>query len=62
MRGAARGGWTIRQSYEHPDPAHTNGEILADLAGAVDGVELVLGERGVGIGRRALISILRLRT
>jgi methylmalonyl-CoA mutase len=49
VRGDRGGAWIIRQSYEHPDPAQTNAEILADLAGGVGGVELVLGERGVGI-------------
>lgn len=48
-RGDRAGGWTIRQSYEHPDPARTNTEILADLAGGVGGIELVLGDCGVGI-------------
>ena len=48
-RGDRAGGWTIRQSYEHPDPAQTNAEILADLAGGVGGIELVLGDEGVGI-------------
>ncbi|MBS0385688.1 MAG: hypothetical protein JSS00_10115, partial [Proteobacteria bacterium] len=49
VRGDAAGAWTIRQSYEHPDPAQTNAEILADLAGGVGGIELVLGESGVSI-------------
>ncbi len=47
VRGAA--GWTIRQSFAHPDPEQTNREILADLAGGVGGVELVLGENGCAI-------------
>lgn len=49
VRGEAAGGWTIRQSYEHPDPAQTNAEILADLAGGVGGVELALGDDGVAV-------------
>lgn len=50
VRGA--GGWTIRQAFEHHDPAETNREILADLAGGVGGIELVVdpdGARGVAI-------------
>ncbi len=38
VRGQA--GWTIRQLYEHPDPHQTNADILADLAGGVNGIEL----------------------
>ncbi len=47
VRGGA--GWTIRQSFAHPDPEQTNHEILADLAGGVGGVELVLGSQGCAI-------------
>ncbi|MEZ6022908.1 MAG: methylmalonyl-CoA mutase subunit beta [Hyphomonadaceae bacterium] len=52
VRGARSGGWLIRQRYEHPDPAQTNTEILADLAGGVAAIELVVdpaGVRGVAI-------------
>src|SRR5262245_11861277 len=49
VRGARAGAWTIRQSFAHPDPERTNLDILADLAGGVGGVELVLGEGGVGV-------------
>lgn len=49
VRGAGAGAWTIRQAYEHPDVSQTNAEILADLAGGVGGVELVLGDAGVSI-------------
>jgi methylmalonyl-CoA mutase len=49
VRGSRAGAWTIRQAYEHPDPAQTNAEILTDLAGGVGGIELVLGDGGVGI-------------
>ncbi|MEQ1619239.1 MAG: methylmalonyl-CoA mutase family protein [Terricaulis sp.] len=61
MRGAA--GWTIRQSFAHPDPEQTNHEILADLAGGVGGVELLLGEHGCAIESatdldRALVSVI----
>jgi methylmalonyl-CoA mutase len=45
VRGQA--GWTIRQSFEHPDPERTNREILDDLAGGVGGIELKIG--GVAI-------------
>ncbi|MFZ2030015.1 MAG: methylmalonyl-CoA mutase family protein [Vitreimonas sp.] len=48
MRGDRAGRWTILQSYEHPDPTQTNAEILADLAGGVVGIELVL-DGGIGI-------------
>jgi len=50
IRGDA--GWTIRQAFEHPDPAETNREIFADLAGGVGGIELAIdpdGVRGVAI-------------
>lgn len=50
IRGAA--GWTIRQSFDHPDPENTNASILADLQGGVGGIELIVdpsGERGVAI-------------
>jgi len=50
IRGAA--GWTIRQSFDHPDPEKTNAAILADLQGGVGAIELVVdpgGERGVAI-------------
>lgn len=50
IRGAS--GWTIRQSFDHPDPEKTNAAILADLQGGVGGIELVVdpsGERGVAI-------------
>ncbi|MBX9747918.1 MAG: methylmalonyl-CoA mutase subunit beta [Hyphomonadaceae bacterium] len=46
------GGWTIRQAFEHPDLAHTNAEILADLTGGVGAIELAIdptGVRGVAI-------------
>lgn len=48
VRGGG-GAWTARQCYEHPDPAQTNAEVLADLAGGSNGIELRLGENGVGI-------------
>ena len=47
-----RAGWTIRQAYAHPDPAQTNRDVLADLAGGVGAIELVIdpdGIRGVAI-------------
>lgn len=50
IRGAA--GWTIRQSFDLADPEAANRAILADLAGGVGGIELVVdpsGERGVAI-------------
>ena len=55
VRGARAGGWLMRQAYEHPDPARTNDEILADLKGGAGAVELVIdpsGVRGVAIRDR----------
>jgi methylmalonyl-CoA mutase len=52
VRGAGAGAWTVRQAFAHPDPARTNDEILADLAGGVAAIELVVdptGQRGVAI-------------
>lgn len=52
IRGAGKGGWLVRQAFAHADPERTNHEILADLAGGVGGIELVVdptGARGVGI-------------
>ena len=46
VRGAGAG-WTIRQAFEHHDPAETNREILADLSGGVGGIELVIDPDGV---------------
>ena len=46
VRGAA--GWAIRQAFEHHDAAETNRDILADLAGGVGGIELVIDPEGVG--------------
>lgn len=47
-----RAGWTIRQSFAHPDPGQTNRDILADLTGGVAAIELAIdpsGEHGVAI-------------
>jgi methylmalonyl-CoA mutase len=53
IRGARKGGWMIRQAYEHPDAEETNCEILADLEGGVGAIELVLhasfGDRGLAL-------------
>lgn len=49
IRGARDGAWVIRQAYDHPDPEHTNRDILADLAGGVNGIELVAGEQGIAL-------------
>jgi methylmalonyl-CoA mutase len=49
VRSARAGAWTVRQAYEHAAPEQTNAEILADLAGGVAGVELVIaGETRAG--------------
>ena len=50
VRGERQGAWAIRQAFEHPDPEQTNRDILADLAGGVSAIELVVGARGVAIG------------
>lgn len=60
VRGARNGAWTLRQLFEHPDPAHANGEILADLAGGVNGIELAIdrhGKRGVAIAEARDLDI-----
>lgn len=60
VRGAGAGAWTIRQSFAQPDPARTNGDILADLAGGVAAIELVvdpLGEHGVVIRDEADLDL-----
>ncbi|HYD89232.1 MAG TPA: methylmalonyl-CoA mutase family protein [Vitreimonas sp.] len=52
IRGGRDGAWLIRQAYDHPDPARTNQDILADLTGGVGAIELVIdpsGARGVAI-------------
>lgn len=52
VRGARDGAWLIRQSFAHPDPERTNRDILADLAGGVSAIELVIdpeGKNGVAI-------------
>jgi methylmalonyl-CoA mutase len=52
VRGSAKSGWVIRQSFSHPDPERTNREILADLQGGVGAIELVIdpeGKDGVAI-------------
>lgn len=54
------GGWTIRQSFAHPDPLRTNADILADLRGGVGGVELVIdpdGENGVALKTAADLDL-----
>lgn len=60
VRGARQGAWLIRQAYAHPDPEKTNAAILADLAGGVAAIELVIdprGERGVAISNGAALDI-----
>ncbi|MEZ5957076.1 MAG: methylmalonyl-CoA mutase family protein [Hyphomonadaceae bacterium] len=46
VRGAAKSGWLIRQSFAHPDVDRTNREILADLEGGVGAIELVIDPEG----------------
>lgn len=60
VRGAGASGWLVRQSFAHPDPAQTNRDILADLAGGVGGIELVIdrtGVRGVKIDGAAALDL-----
>ncbi len=60
VRGARQGAWLIRQAYAHPDPEKTNAAILADLAGGVAAIELVIdprGERGVAISNGAALDL-----
>lgn len=53
VRGARDGAWVIRQAYEHPDPERANRDILADLAGGVGGIELVVGDGGIAVRNAA---------
>ncbi|WP_395647738.1 methylmalonyl-CoA mutase family protein [Terricaulis sp.] len=58
VRGDGR--WTIRQAFDHPDPAETNREIIADLEGGVAGVELVVdatGAAGVAIANAGALDV-----
>lgn len=60
VRGARQGAWLIRQAYAHPDPEKTNAAILADLAGGVAAIELVIdprGHRGVAISNGAALDL-----
>lgn len=58
IRGARPGDWRIRQSFAHPDPEHTNREILADLEGGVGAIELVLDpEGGDGVAIRSAADL-----
>jgi methylmalonyl-CoA mutase len=60
VRGAARSGWLIRQSFAHPSPERTNSEILADLEGGVGAIELVIdpeGKHGVAISTAANLDL-----
>lgn len=41
--------WLIRQSFDHPDPERANADILADLAGGVSAIELVVADEGRGV-------------
>lgn len=57
VRGSGKSGWAIRQAFEHPDPEQTNRDILADLAGGVSAIELVVGARGVAIASAADLDL-----
>jgi methylmalonyl-CoA mutase len=48
--------WAIRQIFDQPDPDRANRDIIADLAGGVSSIELVIdpaGEAGIAIRDRA---------
>ncbi|WP_422038142.1 methylmalonyl-CoA mutase family protein [Roseibium sp.] len=49
---ARRDGWTVMQRIDIPDPAAANAQILEDLEGGADGLELVFsaGETAGGAG------------
>lgn len=46
VRGGAKSGWLIRQSFAHPDVERTNRDILAELEGGVGAIELVIDPQG----------------
>lgn len=59
VRGGGAGDWTIRQVFDHPDPTEANREILADLAGGVAGIELVVdptGAAGVAVANASTLD------
>lgn len=41
--------WDIRTGYRHPDPRHTNLEILEDLTGGASSIELLIAGRTGGV-------------
>ncbi|MBL1111923.1 methylmalonyl-CoA mutase small subunit [Streptomyces sp. 110] len=47
--GSAVSGWDVRQRHAHPDPAHTNQAILADLENGAGSVWLAVGAAGVPV-------------
>ena len=52
VRGARQGNWLVRQSFAHPSPERTNCDIIADLQGGVNAIELVIdpeGKNGVAV-------------
>lgn len=60
VRGVAKNGWLVRQSFAHPDVERTNREILADLEGGVGAIELVIdpnGAEGVAIRNGADLDL-----
>ena len=48
-QGSALTGWDVRQRHAHPDPAHTNEAVLADLEHGVTSLWLAVGEDGVPV-------------
>ncbi|MBB4210539.1 heterodimeric methylmalonyl-CoA mutase small subunit [Rhodothalassium salexigens DSM 2132] len=54
---AARPGWAIRQTSDHPDPAAANAQILADLEGGATDVALTLDLALDGRGGRGGIAV-----
>lgn len=47
------GNWTVTQRVDLPDPGKANKQILEDLEGGADGIELVLARANAGGGIRA---------
>ncbi|MEO0978313.1 MAG: methylmalonyl-CoA mutase family protein [Pseudomonadota bacterium] len=52
---ASRDSWTIMQRIDIPDPAAANAQILEDLAGGADGLDLVFSSAG-GVGEAGIAA------
>ncbi|OMI34914.1 methylmalonyl-CoA mutase small subunit [Streptomyces sparsogenes] len=49
VQGATASGWDVRQRHAHPDPAHTNRAVLADLENGAGSLWLAVGAAGVPV-------------